>query len=421
MEPFVFIHAADLHLDRGFRGIGSIRPELGSRLAGSTFESYDRIIDLCIEHEARFLVISGDVYEDQAGNLAAQNRFIAGLERLGNHGISSFIAHGNHDPLNRWYQRVSWPDSAHRFGGEQVEHREALHQGRLFAVVSGISYPEKAVFENLARRFTRCSQAPFQIGVLHCSLGKSHRHENYAPCSLEDLRRAGIDYWALGHVHQPRVINESNPVIVYPGCSQGLVIGDTGPRGCYLVKVSSAGTVDLRFIETCSFRWETIRVDIDGMATVNEFIARVESALALAAGSGGRSLLARLEAGGRGQLHYSLAREHDREEVFSALLEKGLAMNPPVYLEKLIDSTGPPLDSAGLRREENLLAGYLNLLDDASREGRLPAELEVLLERLYHSSLAGGLLEPPFPKDLPGIISGAESIGIDNLLGEDLP
>jgi DNA repair exonuclease SbcCD nuclease subunit len=41
-------------------------------------------------------------------------------------------------------------------------------------------------------------------------------HDAYAPCELTDLTNAGFDYWALGHVHERRVLSRT-PWIVYPG------------------------------------------------------------------------------------------------------------------------------------------------------------------------------------------------------------
>ncbi len=46
----------------------------------------------------------------------------------------------------------------------------------------------------------------FNIGVLHTSLTGRDGHDVYAPCSVEDLERAGYDYWALGHIHQREVV-----------------------------------------------------------------------------------------------------------------------------------------------------------------------------------------------------------------------
>ena len=79
-----------------------------------------------------------------------------------------------------------------------------------------------------------CDFDDLAIGVLHANVGDREGHGPYAPCSLEDLRAARMDYWALGHIHQPEVLDHS-PHTAYAGCPQGLDPTETGERGCWLV------------------------------------------------------------------------------------------------------------------------------------------------------------------------------------------
>ena len=95
--------------------------------------------------------------------------------------------------------------------------------------------------ENLSLGFRKHPGDPFTVGVLHCNVGGDVRHANYAPCSLADLEASGIDYWALGHVHEPRILRAENPAIVYSGCAQGRNPREAGARGCFVVRGSAAG------------------------------------------------------------------------------------------------------------------------------------------------------------------------------------
>ena len=56
MANYRFIHAADLHLDSQFGVLSAEFPELAQILRTSTFEAYDRIIDLCIEEKVDALL-----------------------------------------------------------------------------------------------------------------------------------------------------------------------------------------------------------------------------------------------------------------------------------------------------------------------------------------------------------------------------
>ncbi|MCH7593782.1 MAG: metallophosphoesterase, partial [Chloroflexi bacterium] len=88
---FRFVHAADLHLDSPFVGLQEINDRVASELREATFRTFDRIVDLCLDRRADFLLVAGDIYDAGDRSLRAQLRFRDGLERLGDAGISSFV------------------------------------------------------------------------------------------------------------------------------------------------------------------------------------------------------------------------------------------------------------------------------------------------------------------------------------------
>ena len=52
MESLRFVHAADLHLDSRFRGIGRARPALRDRLQSATLGALERVVDHTISVKA---------------------------------------------------------------------------------------------------------------------------------------------------------------------------------------------------------------------------------------------------------------------------------------------------------------------------------------------------------------------------------
>ena len=196
-----FVHAADLHLDSPFKGLRDAAPEgIAGEISNATFRTYDNIIDLCIRERVDALLVAGDVYDGAERSLRAQRKFIEGLERLDEQGIRSFVCQGNHDPLDGWEARLAYPILCHRFGREW-ERVPVFPEDPARAVVHGISYPKSDVRDNLALGLGNVTPAGFSIGLLHANVGSDTGHESYAPCTVDDLRQAGVDYWALGHVH----------------------------------------------------------------------------------------------------------------------------------------------------------------------------------------------------------------------------
>lgn len=346
--PFCFLHAADLHLDSPFRGLAGVPEAVRRRLRESTFAALERLTETVLREGVDFVVLAGDLYDHEDRSLRAQLRFRRTVEAWAEAGVQTFVAHGNHDPRGGWQARLDWPESVHVFGCEEVECRPAYRRsGELAAFVYGVSYREAAVRDNLAARFRKREGAPFHLAVLHANVDGDPRHDNYAPCSLGELAAAGFDYWALGHVHERRVLREY-PHVVYPGNTQGRHFREKGARGAYVVHVSATGEIRLTFVETSDVVWLEQSVSIAGAEREQELRERLlEAAERARAEAGGRPCVLRLRLEGRGPLHERLQETGVREEWLAELREW---LGSPderddwVWAGDLVVRTGPERD-----------------------------------------------------------------------------
>ena len=131
--------------------------------------------------------------------------------------------------------------------------------------------------ENLAKKFSRGNDEGFAIGLLHSNVGRQSGHDNYAPCSMDDLIAAKMDYWALGHIHGFRVLRESNPAVVYSGNSQARHMRESGEKGCCLVTLKKNEDPLVQFIPVDAVRYIQGEVDLSGTITLEEVIHVVRS------------------------------------------------------------------------------------------------------------------------------------------------
>jgi exonuclease SbcD len=417
MTPFSFVHTADLHLDSPFSAIRQNAPELSGTVRDAALHAYESVIRLCLQKKVDFLLVAGDVYDGADRNLRAQVRFRDGLMRLHEAGISSFIVHGNHDPLEGWSSSLEWPPSVHIFG-DQAETAEARAGDALLARVQGISYAKREERRNLSLLFER-KDAAFHIGLLHANVGQDTGHEPYAPCSLEDLRRAGMDYWALGHVHRARVLAEGPPTIVYPGNTQGRSIREAGRKGCYLVRVSEDGHVDLEFHGTEAVYWAFREVSISGLRTEGDLLNTLERACRdLAGEASGRPVMARILLTGSGPLCKPLRSPGQVSDLTEILRERGLSGSPFVWVEQVRVDVTPERDVKALTEANDFVGELLRVSRELLREENLAGLLEEELALLFEDPRARRFLARPDAERLKALLGKAEGLCVDDLSGE---
>ena len=421
MNPFKFVHAADLHLDSPFKGLGSRIPDdVADILRNATFDTYDRIVSLCIEENVDALLIAGDVYDHETRSFRAQYRFIEGLNKLSEAGINSYICHGNHDPLDGWQSKLDFPKGCYRFGkkAESYPLRENKPEEIL---IHGISYPTRVVQENLIPEFSRLEKAQFNIGVIHANVDSDPNHDPYAPCTLDDLRQTSYDYWALGHVHTRKILNKELPTVVYPGNPQGRHINEEGPRGVYMVEVDSNGNVETEFRPLDLVRWNRITIDGSTLESDQSLIDSLESAFAESLKqSEGRSVVTRVHVTGPSPIHKTLIMEDYANQVCEELNAGYQFENPFLLCEKIEISTTPVLDREELKNGNDFVSELLNLSDQISNDGNQISELLQSLESTYKGGKVGRHAKEIFPNedDLRSYIREAENIFLPEILPE---
>lgn len=416
---FTFVHCADLHLDSPFEGLHAVEPEIARALRRATFQAFDNIIDLAIREKADFLIVAGDVYDSAYRSLYAQVRFRDSLRRAADAGLQCFVAHGNHDPLSGWDAELSLPESVHRFGG-RVERLAARRGKETLAHLYGISYPAREVRENLIPQFPRDTDGPFAIGVLHGNVGGDPNHDNYAPCSLADLQSCPVHYWALGHIHQARILREADPCVVYPGTPQGRSIREPEARGCFLVRVEQAGSITPEFVATDVVRWYVENLDISGLtnldALLDELFRCKEEIRQRAAG---RGAVWRLVLTGRGDLHGLLRKLDLERDLIQPLREEEAGRPDFVWLESGQLMTRPPVDLAHRRQVQDFIGDVLRAAEAIRRDPNPAALLaEVVNRREKHRPLAARL-ERLAPGEWLRLLEEAESHVLDLLLGDE--
>ena len=417
---FRFLHAADLHLDTPFSGLAAAAPEISAALRDASLLAFDDLVRTAIARDVSFVVLAGDVYDGAERGVRAQLRVLRGVRRLAEHGIRTFIAAGNHDPVEEGWSAIhEWPDLVTVFPPGEVTSVTVERDGVPIATVHGSSYARRAVTENLAIGFRRTDAPGFHVAVLHANVDGQPDHDPYSPCRLDDLVRSGIDYWALGHVHDRRVLHR-DPWVVYPGNLQGRSPrrSERGAKGALIVEVDDAGRVrEPEHVALDRVRFDTVDVPIDDVVDLGALHQRLEEVASRRLGlADGRSLLLRARLVGGGLLHADLRRPGLAAAVLAELRADAPLDHPFLWWDRLEVATTSARDLDELRRRNDFVADLLDQaegMDPAAREAArreweaaLPADLATLLD--------GDPLDPA-----PERWDDAASLAVDLVAGEE--
>ncbi|HDR8195560.1 metallophosphoesterase family protein [Bacillus thuringiensis] len=409
MKQVKFIHAADLHLDSPFKGMEmNVAQSVWERMKQSTFESFERIVDKAIQERVDFVLLAGDLYDAETRSLRAQVFVREQMKRLSQYDIPVFIIHGNHDHLGGSWAAIEFPENVHVFTEPYVEEKSFYKNGELLASIYGFSYLQQAVTDNMTAQYTKMSDAPFHIGMLHGSVEGDAEHNRYAPFQIRELKEKQFDYWALGHIHKREILSEE-PYIIYPGNIQGRHRKETGEKGAYLIELTKQGT-HCSFFHTADVVWDEIEVCIDGLETVDELMTSMSTAMNECRREEEGTLLTVVFTG-QDPLSSYLRDEKRVEEIFH-ILASGEERKDFVYAMKWKNETVSFAEIERLKAENHFVGSVLKELEAFTN-------MDGVLRTIWTSPVARNSIESFTEDEKKEIQKEAENIILEQLFQQE--
>ena len=354
---FTFVHAADVHLDSSLTGLARRDEEFSAAMRGATRRAFSNLVDLTLREGADFLVIAGDLYDGTWKDNSTGQFAVAQLARLSRAGIPTFIVFGNHDAESRVSRHLTLPPLVHKFANTRCE---TVTLDALGVAVHGRSYKDAATTEDISATYCPPTPGLFNLAILHTSLDGHPGHARYAPCSLDQLRAAGHDYWALGHVHD-RSVRSEHPHVVFSGNTQGRHIRETGAKGVSVVRVREGVVTEIDHQPVDEVRFALATLDGLQARDMGELLAGAADALrASVYGVSDRPTAARLVVTASGALYRQVLA--DPEWFVAEVRTQGSIMAEGLWIES-VRVTGAP-DGPALQ----LLPEIADLLASAGQD-----------------------------------------------------
>jgi DNA repair exonuclease SbcCD nuclease subunit len=376
---FKMVHAADLHLDSPLTGLVRYEGAPVEEVRGATRRALENLVSLCLEEQARLLLLAGDLYDGDWRDYSTGLFFSAQMERLREAGTQVVWIRGNHDAQSKLTHHLSLGEHCRELSSKRPS---TLEFPELELAVHGQGFATPSVTDDLSAGYPEPVRGVLNVGLLHTALSGRRGHAPYAPCDALSLAHRGYDYWALGHVHQRELVC-TEPYIVFPGNLQGRHVREEGEKGATLVHVNDGAVARVEHRVLDVVRYQRLDVDVSEASGLNDAAELVKRALARSLeAAGGRLLAARVTLVGRSRAHAELSADRERSEAQVQSHVRGI-QGGDVWLESVRVATQIPADLAALAKRDDAVGHVVRAFsalehDDAALK-ELGSELSEVL------------------------------------------
>ena len=264
MSDLKILHAADLHLDSPFEGLGSAKAALRR---SEQRDLLFRLAQLAQNEAVDIVLLSGDLL-DSDSTFAETGETLS--KTLGSIDAPVFIAPGNHDfySARSPYARLRFPENVHIFKSAEPECVELSDKGTR---VWGAAFTDK-YSAPLLRGFS--VQKSAGIRDIMCIHGEVAADSRYNAITEADIAGSNLDYLALGHIHKASGLKKAGGTYyAWPGCPEGRGFDETGDKFVYIVTLG--GDCAVRPVSIAKRKYAVLPVELKS----DDFAADIAEAL----------------------------------------------------------------------------------------------------------------------------------------------
>ena len=249
-----FAHLADCHLG-GWRQI---------ELQKLNFQSFQKVIERCIQEQVNFVLISGDLFDSAYPPIEILKETFAEFKKLHDAKIPVYLIAGSHDFSA---SGKTFLDVLEKAGFcKNVENWEYQENGKIKLKpqmhddIAIYGYPGRKSgmeIEDLQKIYFE-SIHPFTIFMIHTTI-----KDVVGTIPMESIEKYKLplaNYYAMGHIHQTFETKESNSNYVYPG--------PTFPNNFQELTDLKYGSFQLCEIINGKFKTQNIKIPIKEVASI---------------------------------------------------------------------------------------------------------------------------------------------------------
>lgn len=255
MKRIRVCHMADFHLGGELNVHNSLKEEINNNLLKTLFETF-RMLE---QSKADIVLIAGDFYESSSVDYRLLKQIKEIFDKFSG---KIFISPGNHDYVSlESVYREEWPSNVHIFLNEEIEMVEIKD---LNTRVYGFGFNHSHIYDRKIRNI-KVNHQFINLGVFHGQIASEINA--YHPIFKEDIENSGLEYIALGHVHNRSKIKKlGNTYFSYSGNPLGRGFDETGEKGIYLGDITK-NTNNMHFYKVSDHQFQIENIKIFNFET----------------------------------------------------------------------------------------------------------------------------------------------------------
>lgn len=253
------IHCADLHLDSPMES--NLSPEKARERKGELRAAFSRMVRAGADAGVDAILIAGDLFDSDRVTKST-GKYV--LDLIASYpSIRFFYLAGNHDRGGTWKGHETLPDNLYTFEDTWTSYELGEN-----VVLTG---SERPIPETLS-----LNPARINLVMLHGQLVSGRGNAKEDVIHLGKYKKRGIDYMALGHVHDYRTteLQDHRGIACYSGCPEGRGFDECGQKGYVLIEIEN-GKLSHKFVSNAARRLHAVECDISGCASALEIEQRV--------------------------------------------------------------------------------------------------------------------------------------------------
>ena len=245
------LHLADLHCDRKISHLNNEKSILRKTEILMTLK---RTIETF--SDADIVLISGDLIDNPDCSDATISFLTELFKEFSK--IKFFIACGNHD----YYESNSIQTLALKLPDNVIIFKDSIEEytiEELGVRIFGISFSSAFSYTSLLNGFSCKDDEYINIMVMH---GDVNSDSQYNPIAIQEIGQSGLDYLALGHVHDYHgIMKKSNTTYAYPGVMEPCGFDETGECGVIYGEIEK-NSINLDFYPVSRREYHVIDFDV---------------------------------------------------------------------------------------------------------------------------------------------------------------